>query len=122
MNRFSPLHCIAVATILFLGAISANPAAQGPSDPLKDLLDRLTFRSIGPATMGGRADDLAVLETHPSVFYAGFATGGLWKTMNNGTTWTPVFDHEDVVSIGAVAIPHDSADLVWVGTGENNNR
>ena len=95
---------------------------QQPSAPIESLLERMVFRSIGPATMGGRVDDFAVLEKRPSVYYAGVATGGLWKTTNNGTTWEAVFDHQDVVSIGAVAIPPDNADLVWVGTGENNNR
>ena len=124
MNCFLRFIRIAVAAIpLLLGVAGpADTHAQGPSTPLGGLFDRLSFRSIGPATMGGRIDDFAVFEKHPSVFYAGAATGGLWKTTNNGTTWEPVFDNLDVVSIGAVAVPPDSADLVWAGTGEDNNR
>ncbi len=124
MHRFSRLHWIAVVSFpaLFVIVGLADPPAQGPSTPVESIFDRLTFRSIGPATMGGRIGDLAVLEKRPAVFYAGAATGGLWKTINNGTTWEPVFDRQDVISIGAVAIPQDSANLVWVGTGENNNR
>ena len=97
----------------------AAPAAEAPADPFPGL----KFRNIGPATMAGRVDDLAVLESNPAVFYVGTATGGLWKTVNNGTTWTVHFDDlEDVVSIGDIAInPHD-ANTVWVGSGENNNR
>ena len=122
MNRFARLSCsIAVATLLTFG-LSTSRAAQGPPSFAGSFLDRLTFRNIGPATMGGRVDDIAVLEKRPSTFYAATATGGLWKTVNNGTTWEPLFDDQDVVSIGAVAIPADSASLVWVGTGENNNR
>lgn len=117
MGRF----WVSALTILLITCGTSVPAVpQGGS--LDTLLDHLNFRSIGPATMGGRVDDLAVLESRPSVFYAGFATGGLWKTVNNGTTWEPVFDNESVVSIGAVAISPASAALVWVGTGENNNR
>ncbi len=80
------------------------------------------FRNIGPATPSGRVDDLAVLESNPAVFYVGGATSGVWKTINNGTTFTPVFDDESTASIGDVAIAPTDANLVWVGTGENNNR
>jgi photosystem II stability/assembly factor-like uncharacterized protein len=100
-------------------APAARPPAPGGSDPFAGL----TFRNIGPATMGGRIDDLAVLESNPAVFYVGTATGGLWKTTNNGTTWEVLFDDlDDVVSIGDIAIAPNDANTVWVGTGENNNR
>ena len=73
--------------------------------------------------MGGRIDDVAVLESNPAVFYVGTATGGLWKTMNNGTTWEVLFDDlDDTVSIGDIAINPNDANTVWVGSGENNNR
>ncbi len=82
----------------------------------------LRFREIGPATMAGRIDDFAVLESNPAVFYVATATGGLWKTVNQGTTFETVFDNEATSSIGDVAIAPSDANLVWVGTGENNNR
>jgi photosystem II stability/assembly factor-like uncharacterized protein len=82
----------------------------------------LRFREIGPATPSGRIDDFAVLESNPAVFYVATATGGLWKTVNQGTTFTTVFDNEATSSIGDVAIAPTDANLVWVGTGENNNR
>jgi photosystem II stability/assembly factor-like uncharacterized protein len=98
---------------------AAPAAAPAPADPFPGL----KFRNIGPATMGGRIDDLAVLESNPAVFYVGTATGGLWKTVNNGTTWTVHFDDlDDVVSIGDIAINPNDANTVWVGSGENNNR
>lgn len=97
-------------------ASAAAPAAADPFPGLK-------FRNIGPATMAGRVDDIAVLESNPAVFYVGTATGGLWKTVNNGTTWTVHFDDlDDVVSIGDIAINPNDANTVWVGSGENNNR
>lgn len=100
---------------------AARDSAQAlpPANPFPGLV----FRNIGPATMGGRVDDLAVLESNPAVFYVGTATGGLWKTVNNGTTWEVLFDDlEDAVSIGDVAINPSDANTVWVGSGENNNR
>jgi len=94
-------------------------AATPPTDPFAGLV----FRNIGPATMGGRVDDIAVLESNPAVFYVGTATGGLWKTVNNGTTWEVLFDDlDDAVSIGDIAINPNDANTVWVGSGENNNR
>ena len=80
----------------------ASSFAQGP-------FDRLKFRSVGPAGMSGRIDDLAVLERNPDVFYIATATGGLWKTENGGITLTSVFDSAATVSIGDVAIPPDDA-------------
>lgn len=95
------------------------PVTGGAPDPFAGL----AIRNIGPATMGGRIDDLAVLESNPAVFYVGAATGGLWRTTNHGTTWEVLFDDLDnVVSIGDIAIPHGDANTVWVGSGENNNR
>ncbi|MDH5315449.1 MAG: glycosyl hydrolase, partial [Gemmatimonadota bacterium] len=96
-------------------------AAQAPA-PAAGPFDNLRFRGIGPATMSGRIDDVAVLERNPAVFYVGTATGGVWKTTNMGTTFEPVFDKEGTSSIGDVAIAPSDANLVWVGTGENNNR
>jgi len=88
MRRFSRLQWMTILTFSVLSVIAgpAEPPAQGPPSPIEGILDRLAFRSIGPATMGGRIDDLAVLEKRPSTFYVGAATGGLWKTVNNGTT------------------------------------
>src|SRR5687768_6247628 len=98
---------------------TAPPAAAADADPFPGL----KFRNIGPATMAGRVDDLAVLESNPAVFYVGTATGGLWKTVNSGTTWTVHFDDlDDTVSIGDIAINPNDANTVWVGSGENNNR
>lgn len=72
--------------------------------------------------MSGRIDDFAVLERDSRVFYVAAATGGLWKTINNGITFNPVFDSAGMASIGAVTIPGDDPNLVYVGTGEANNR
>ena len=117
--------CVLLFAAIALAAPSLRTAslgAQGSAQPAASPFDKLRFRNIGPATMGGRIDDFAVLESNPSIFYVATATGGLWKTMNNGTTWESVFNDQDVVSIGDVAIAQDDANTVWVGSGENNNR
>ncbi len=85
-------------------------------------LDGLEWRCIGPANMGGRIDDFAVVESEPHVIYTATASGGLWKTVNNGVTWEPVFDSQGTSSIGDVTVAPSSPDTVWVGTGEPNNR
>lgn len=82
----------------------------------------LTWRSIGPANTGGRIVDLAVADSDPNKFWAATASGGLLKTTNNGTTLAHQFDKENTVSIGAVAVAPSDANIVWVGTGENNPR
>src|SRR5215468_10809019 len=109
-----------VAGSLLLGAIAANSAAapQNPTDKFKNL----EFREIGPAVMGGRIDDFAVVESNPNIVYVGTASAGVWKTTNNGTTWEPVFDKEGVSTIGDIAIAPSDPAVVWVGTGEPNNR
>src|ERR1044071_7097615 len=89
------------------------------SDPM---LKRFIFRGIGPASMGGRIDDITCADNNSYICYVAFATGGLWKTTNNGTTFTPVFDTYSSGSIGDVAIAPSNPDIVWVGTGEANNR
>lgn len=95
-------------------------AAQSELPPWA--LDGLTFRTVGPAQMSGRFVDLAVLEDHPHVFYAASATGGLWKTTNNGVTFTPQFNREGTHSIGAIAVHQRDTALVWLGSGERANR
>jgi photosystem II stability/assembly factor-like uncharacterized protein len=93
-------------------------SASAPSDPF----DALHFRSIGPASMSGRISDLAVYEANPATFYVATAHSGVWKTTNNGTTFEAQFQTQGLMSIGDVTISQSNPDLVWVGTGESNNR
>jgi photosystem II stability/assembly factor-like uncharacterized protein len=95
------------------------PPVHQSDDPI---LKSFVWRSIGPANMGGRVDDIAVDENSPSTYYVGFATGGIWKTTNNGTTWTPIFDKYPVSSIGDIALAPSNPNVLYVGTGEPNNR
>jgi len=87
-----------------------------------DLFKSLHFREIGPAAMGGRTDDFAVVESDPNIVYAGTASGGVWKTINGGISWKPVFDDQSVSTIGDVTVSQSEPNVVWVGTGEGNNR
>ena len=79
----------------------------------------LEMRSIGPAFMSGRIADIVIDPTDPSTWYVGVGSGGVWKTDNAGTTWTPVFDNEGSYSIGCLALDPSNTNTVWVGTGEN---
>ncbi len=104
----------------------ARPATPPPPPPINESADpnlkSFRWRSIGPANMSGRIDDFAVQEDNPSVYYIGFATGGIWKTTNNGTTFTPIFDTYSTHSIGDIAIAPSDPRILYVGTGEPNNR
>lgn len=114
----------AVLTIGLMCAGTAFISAAGPGDQTSftEKLKGLEFREIGPAVMGGRIDDFAVVESNPNIVYVGTASGGVWKTTNNGTTWEPIFDKEGVSTIGDIAIAPSDPAVVWVGSGEANNR
>jgi photosystem II stability/assembly factor-like uncharacterized protein len=86
------------------------------------LLRPFKWRSIGPVGQGGRVDDIEADPTDSRVFFIGFATGGIWKTTNNGTTFKPVFDTYETHSIGDIAIAPSRTSVMYVGTGEPNNR
>ncbi len=86
----------------------------------KSLLKNIPFASKGPSVFGGRVVDIAVNPADPSHFYTAYASGGLWYTESNGTQFTPLFDEQNTLNIGAVAADWDN-DIVWVGTGEVNS-
>jgi photosystem II stability/assembly factor-like uncharacterized protein len=107
---------IATSSITF-GQESSEP------DSLKNIsLIGLSFRSIGPAVTGGRVVDIAVNPINHSEYYVASGHGSLWKTTNSGITFTPVFDANKSYAIGCVAIDPTNPNVVWVGTGENNNQ
>ena len=84
-----------------------------------ETFEGLELRNIGPAFMSGRIADIAIHPENRSYWYVAVGSGGVWKTENAGTTWTPVFDSEGSYSIGTVAIDPNQPDAIWVGTGEN---
>jgi photosystem II stability/assembly factor-like uncharacterized protein len=87
-----------------------------------DTFSGLQFRSLGPGVASGRVISLAVNPKNKSEFYVGVASGGVWKTVNSGTTWNPVFDGEGSYSIGWVTLDPNDPSVVWVGTGESNSQ
>ena len=81
----------------------------------------LKWRSVGPVVQGGRLVDLEVVPGQPYTFYAAYASGGLWKTSNNGHSFEPLFDHQPSMIMGDIAVDPNHPETVWVGTGENNS-
>src|SRR6266446_5625479 len=121
------------ATLLFLLSLVAlsqqdTPPAGGPgggrnADPMSTAtFNALRFRSIGPSSASGRVTSFAVDPHNPAHYFIGVASGGVWRTTNNGITWTPVFDNEGSYSIGAIVLDPKNPLTVWVGTGENNSQ
>src|SRR5437867_10927556 len=98
--------------LLCITALSARAAEPGPFDA--KLLDVFSARPLGPANMGGRVSAVAAVADHPATMYVAAASGGLWKTTNAGTSWTPVFDQQSAASMGDVAIAPSNSDIVWV--------
>jgi photosystem II stability/assembly factor-like uncharacterized protein len=96
--------------------------APSPTQLVDVFFKNLKARSIGPALMGGRVSEIAIDPRNPAVFYVGLGTGGVFKTGDNGVTFNPIFDKQPVLSIGAVALAPSDSDVVWVGTGEANDR
>src|SRR5215472_9420997 len=119
-RTFVHLGTAALAAVLATPLAGQSPAAIDPA-----LLSGLTFRAIGPTSVGGRVDDFAVGRApgRPDAVYVATASGGVFKSANGGVSWTPVFDRVDgMLSIGAIAVARTNPDVVWAGTGEANTR
>lgn len=107
-------------------ALASTAVTAEKSDKDKDAVfssktfKSMEMRSIGPAYMSGRIADIAIDQKNPSTWYTAVGSGGVWKTTNSGTTWTPIFDKQAVYSTGDVTIDPSNSDIIWVGTGENN--
>ncbi|AVI51982.1 glycosyl hydrolase [Pukyongia salina] len=106
--------------ISFLLIFTVCLTAQENSEKSENIYNGLELRSIGPAFMSGRISDIDIHPDNESIWYVAVGSGGVWKTENSGTTWTPVFDKQSSYSIGAVTIDPNNPDTVWVGTGEDS--
>ncbi len=115
MKRRTPLLLSFVLAMIFLVAVKAQQVDTS-------LFRGINARSIGPAGMSGRISAIDAVNKNPNIIYVGSATGGIWKSINGGTDWKPVFDKEPVSSIGAIAIYQANPDIIWAGTGESNIR
>lgn len=107
--------------------VSPSPSPEASPTPKPEPLSTATFgglkfRSIGPAVTSGRVNMFAVDPDDRAKYYVAVASGGVWKTVNAGTTWTPVFENEGSFSIGAIALDPKNSAIVWVGTGEYNSQ
>jgi photosystem II stability/assembly factor-like uncharacterized protein len=110
-----------VLTSLLL-IIPAAPAHAQAVHPDTTILSAFPWRSVGPANMSGRVSAVLGNPRNPKEILVGFASGGLWRTVNAGTTWTPVFDHEKVSTVSALAMAPGDTSVVWAGTGEADSR
>jgi len=107
---------LTVVLLLFVPTLAFAESAHEAA------LKNLKFREIGPAIMGGRVDDFAVVESDPRIIYVAAAAGGIFKTTNAGVTWEPIFDDQPNSTIGDLALAPSDPSILWVGTGEPNNR
>ena len=112
---------LSLCTLIVMGLVGFPPV-QAQNGGTASLLENFRWRAIGPVNLGGRIADIEAVDTNPYVIYVGAASGGVWKTINNGTTWAPAFDDAPNLSVGDIAIAPSDPNVVWVGTGEANNR
>lgn len=96
--------------------------AQDAAPDVASIINPLPPRCVGPTTMGGRVTDIAVYEAEPRIFYVASAAGGLFKTINGGITFAPVYDKGPTAALGAVAVCQTNPDIVYLGTGEGTSR
>src|SRR6056297_1328454 len=122
------LRLIILSVIILTGSFSTfsqrkkQKINEKSTELTQGMLNMYKFRSVGPAAYSGRISDLAVNPENHSEYYVGVASGGLWKTTNQGTTFEPIFDNQPVFSIGCLAIDPNNPNILWVGTGENNSQ
>lgn len=115
-TRLSPL------CLLLIGFALPLAAQASPAELARDALGGMEWRSLGPSNFGGRVVDVEVDPRDRSVWYVVTGSGGIWKTVNKGTTFEPLFDRQPVFSIGDLALAPSAPDVLYVGTGEANNQ
>ena len=111
---------ILLVSIQFIQAQKSKKETKQPLDEVK--IEGLSWRSIGPSLTSGRISDVAVNPNNQFEYYVAASAGGVWKTINSGLEFIPVFDKEGSYSIGCITIDPNNSNVVWVGTGENNNQ
>ena len=107
-----------LTSLILTAAITTSASAAIDTD----LLSGIKVRNIGPAATSGRISDIEAVISNPNIVYASASSGGVWKSENAGLKWTPIFEHEEYASTGAIAINQAIPDIVWLGTGEGNVR
>ena len=114
-------------TVVLSGSLMAadkevEETEKKEENPLASAVAGFTLREIGPAFTSGRITELVVHPDHKATWYVATASGGVWKTHNAGTIWTPIFDGEGSYSIGTITLDPNDPKVIWVGTGENNSQ
>lgn len=112
--------CISVSHDSYAQKKKTGASVESPLEKLS--LNGLKFRSVGPANTSGRISDFAINPDNPFEYYVAVSSGGVWKTINNGTTFTPIFDAQESYSIGCITMDPSDSQTIWVGTGENNGQ
>ena len=112
----------AVLGLTFGSFAQKSKNEKSDSKELKSVINDLSFRLVGPALTSGRISDIAIDPENHDTWYVAAASGGVWKTTNHGTTFSPIFDGYDSYSIGCVTIAPSNNNTIWVGSGENNNQ
>jgi len=116
-----PIRIVVVAAFVTIITLGFVQGASAQTD-LSALAEKFSWREVGPANPGGRITDVEGVESSPQILYVGTATGGVWKTVNAGITWEPIFDDQPIASIGDIGLSRSNPDILYVGTGEPNNR
>lgn len=121
MKKYVALLAITLLALPFIvNAQKNNPEQKQALDTLN--IGGLSWRSVGPALTSGRISDIAVNPDNPFEYYVAASAGGVWKTVNSGVDFIPIFDNEGSYSIGCITIDPNNPNVIWVGTGENNNQ
>lgn len=105
--------------LTLLVAVLTTVSVHAQDRMTADTFEGMALRSIGPGFMSGRIADIAIHPDDESVWYVAVGSGNVWKTVNNGTTWTPIFDDQGSYSIGNIEIDPSNPNVIWVGTGED---
>jgi photosystem II stability/assembly factor-like uncharacterized protein len=116
-RRIVRLTTAASLAVIF-AVMNPGPARAQSADQVDKLFEKFSWRSLGPAIMGGRTVDIEAVEKQPWIIYAAVGPSGVWKSENAGTTWAPIFTKEATVSVGDIAIAQSSPNTIWAGTGE----
>ncbi|HEX4901032.1 MAG TPA: hypothetical protein VFV61_10905 [Pyrinomonadaceae bacterium] len=136
LRRSLAIVCLCLSTFASITALAQELTQPSPSPspqsspsaspdtrpPFEAAFDRLEWRSIGPANMGGRTADVEGVPGDPNTVFVASASGGLWKTVNGGISWKPIFERQGTISLGDIALAPSNPDVVWAGTGESNTR
>ncbi len=113
MNSIFKKSIVWIFTILLAIPLNAQTSKKDT------IFNGMEFRNLGPALVSGRIADIAIHPKNENIWYVAVGSGGVWKTENSGTTWTPIFDKQSTYSIGCLTIDPSNLSTIWVGTGEN---